>query len=299
MTPKEDFAVYWIVTDSAIDMPKTWIDQQERFKVLDLAYLMDGQVYVPDGTDESTRAIYQLMREGKKLTTSQVTPGAWAECFREILSGGDDVLAIAFSSGLSGTCAAAMSAAEEVREEFPERKLFVVDSLCASAGEGLLVHYALQNRESGMSVEENAKWTQEHVQNVVHWFTVDDLMHLHRGGRLSATSAIVGTLVRIKPIMNVDENGKLAVREKAAGRKRSIRILADKIKQDIVEPEKQIILISHGDCHDEAQSLADMLKESLPVLDVRLSYVGSVIGAHTGPGVIAVFCMGKDRAPQR
>lgn len=291
--------MYWIVTDSAIDMPNAWINQQEHFKVLDLAYLMDGQVYVPDGSDESTHAIYQLMREGKKLTTSQVTPDAWAECFREILGGGDDVLAIAFSSGLSGTCAAAMSAADEVKEEFPERKIFVVDSLCASAGEGLLVHYALKNRQDGMSVEENAKWTQDHVQNVVHWFTVDDLMHLHRGGRLSATSAIVGTLVRIKPILNVDEKGKLAVREKAAGRKRSIHILADKIRRDIVEPEKQIVLISHGDCYDEAKILADMLKEALPVIDVRISYVGSVIGAHAGPGVIAVFCMAKDRSPKR
>ncbi|MBQ8555172.1 MAG: DegV family protein [Clostridia bacterium] len=290
--------MYWIVTDSAIDMPVSWIKQQECFKVLSLSYLMDGQAYVPDGTDEGTKAIYDAMRDGKILTTSQVNSETWAECFRELAGAGHDVLTIAFSSGLSGTCAAAQSAAEEVRAEFPERKLVVIDSLCASAGEGLLVHYALKNRADGMSFDDNAAWVQNNVQNIVHWFTVNDLMHLYRGGRVSATSAYIGTLARIKPIMRVDEAGKLAVKEKAAGRRRSIHILADKIRQDIVKPEGQLIMISHGDCADEAQALADMLKASLPVEDVQLTYVGPVIGAHTGPGVIAVFCLGESRAPK-
>lgn len=290
--------MYWIVTDSTIDMSKSWIDQQENFRVLNLSYLMDDVSYVSDGTDESIRAIYDAMRSGKMLKTSQVTPEVWEETFRALLGAGHDVLTIAFSSGLSGTCSAAFMAAEEVRADYPGQKLFVIDSLQASAGEGLMVHYALQNRSNGMSIEDNAAWVESNVQNFVAWFTVDDLMHLHRGGRVSAASAIVGSLVRIKPIMHVDENGKLAVYEKAAGRKRSIRILADKIKADIVNPENQIIHISHGDCLEEAQSLADMLKESLPIKDVRISYVGSVIGAHTGPGVIAVFCMSNGRTPK-
>ena len=290
--------MYWIVTDSGIDMTKTWIDTQEKFRVVPLAYLLDGEVHVPDGSDESTRAFYDLMREGKMPSTSQVTPAQWGDALRPILEAGDDVLLIAFSGGLSGTAQAAMNTAEELREEFPGRTIEVVDSLCASAGEGLLVHYALKNRESGMSLTDNAQWVRDNVQNVIHWFTVNDLMHLCRGGRVSKTSAVIGTLVRIKPVMRVDENGKLAVKEKAAGRKRSISILADRIRRDIVDPEGQIILISHGDCAEEAQALADMLKATLPVEDVRLSYVGSVIGAHTGPGVIAVFCMGKTRTPK-
>lgn len=290
--------MYWIVTDSAIDMPKSWIDQQENFRVLSLSYIMDDVSYVSDGTDESICSIYDAMRNGKMLKTSQVTPEMWENVFRELLSAGHDVLTIAFSSGLSGTCSAAFMAADEVRADYPERKLLVVDSLQASAGEGLMVHYAIENRHNGMSIEDNSAWIEANIQNFVAWFTVDDLMHLHRGGRVSAASAIVGSLVRIKPIMRVDENGKLAVYEKAAGRKRSIRILAEKIKADIVEPEKQIIHISHGDCIEDAQSLAEMLKESLPVKDVRISYVGSVIGAHTGPGVVAVFCMGKGRNPK-
>lgn len=287
--------MYWILTDSAIDMNKSWVDAQKNFGVVSLAYLMDGQAYIPDGTDDGARKIYDLLREGKMISTSQVTPALWADAMRGVLEQGNDILVVAFSSGLSGTCAAAMTAAQELREEFPERKILVVDSLCASAGEGLLVQYALDNRESGMSIEDNARWIADHVQNLVHWFTVNDLMHLCRGGRVSATSAVIGTLVQIKPVMYVDAEGKLAVKEKAAGRKRSIRTLCDKICADIVEPEKQTILISHGDCAAEAQTLADMLKAKLPVKDVILSYVGSVIGAHTGPGVIAVFCMGRGR----
>lgn len=291
--------MYWIVTDSGIDMPKAWIDQQDSFRVLSLSYLMDDVTYVSDGTDESIKRIYNSMRDGKMLKTSQVTPDMWENCFREILAAGHDVLTITFSGGLSGTSAAAFMAADEVREDYPDRKLLVIDSLQASAGEGLMVRYALDNRAKGMSIEDNAAWVQQNVQNFIAWFTVDDLMHLHRGGRLSATSAIVGSLVRIKPIMRVDENGKLAVYEKCPGRKRSIRVLADKIIADIVNPERQILHISHGDCFDEAQQLADLLKAALPIADVQISYVGSVIGAHTGPGVIAVFCKGENRTPKK
>ena len=291
--------MYWIVTDSGIDMPKAWIDQQDSFRVLSLSYLMDDVTYVSDGTDESIKRIYDSMRDGKMLKTSQVTPDMWENCFRELLAAGHDVLTITFSGGLSGTSAAAFMAADEVREDYPDRKLLVIDSLQASAGEGLMVRYALDNRAKGMSIEDNAAWVQQNVQNFIAWFTVDDLMHLHRGGRVSATSAIVGSLVRIKPIMRVDENGKLAVYEKCPGRKRSIRVLADKIIADIVNPEGQILHISHGDCFDEAQQLADLLKAALPIADVQISYVGSVIGAHTGPGVIAVFCKGESRTPKK
>lgn len=290
--------MYWIVTDSAIDMNKAWIDAQKQFKVVPLAYLLDGEAHIPDGTDEGTRAIYDMLREGKMISTSQVTPSTWADNLRPLLADGQDVLLIAFSSGLSGTCAAAMTAAEELREEYPDRQIEVVDSLCASAGQGLLVHYALEKRAQGVSLQDNAQWVRDNVQNVIHWFTVNDLMHLYRGGRVSAASAYIGSLIRIKPVMRVDENGKLAVKEKAAGRKRSISVMAERIRRDIVNPEDQIIHISHGDCEDEARSLAEMIRTTLPVKDVRLSYVGSVIGAHTGPGVIAVFCMGNTRTPR-
>ena len=287
--------MYWIVTDSTIDMPKRYVDSQEHFRVLNMSYTMDGVSYVPDGTDENSREIYRQLRAGKNIVTAQVNSESWREAFEEILAGGNDLLVIAFSSGLSGTCQAAFAAAEEAREKYPDRKLEVIDSLCASAGEGLLVDYALRNRDKGMSLEENAAWVRENVQNIIHWFTVDDLMFLMRGGRVGAVSAYIGSLVKIKPILHVNEEGKLIPREKVQGRRKSIRALADKVKQNIVHPEGQLVLISHGDCEAEAQSLADMIKAELPVAEVRLSYIGPIVGAHSGPGTLAVFFMGKGR----
>ena len=287
--------MYWIVTDSTIDMPKRYVDSQENFRVLNMSYTMDGVSYVPDGTDENSREIYRQLRAGKNIVTAQVNSETWREAFEEILAGGDDLLVIAFSSGLSGTCQAAFTAAEEAREKYPDRKLEVIDSLCASAGEGLLVDYALRNRDKGMSLEDNAAWVRENVQNIIHWFTVDDLMFLMRGGRVGAVSAYIGSLVKIKPILHVNEEGKLIPREKVQGRRKSIRALADKVKQNIVHPEGQLVLISHGDCEAEAQSLADMIKAELPVAEVRLSYIGPIVGAHSGPGTLAVFFMGKGR----
>ena len=287
--------MYWIVTDSTIDMPKRYVDSQEHFRVLNMSYTMDGVSYVPDGTDENSREIYRQLRAGKNIVTAQVNSERWREAFEEILAGGNDLLVIAFSSGLSGTCQAAFTAAEEAREKYPDRKLEVIDSLCASAGEGLLVDYALRNRDKGMSLEENAAWVRENVQNIIHWFTVDDLMFLMRGGRVGAVSAYIGSLVKIKPILHVNEEGKLIPREKVQGRRKSIRALADKVKQNIVHPEGQLVLISHGDCEAEAQSLADMIKAELPVAEVRLSYIGPIVGAHSGPGTLAVFFMGKGR----
>ena len=287
--------MYWIVTDSTIDMPKRYVDSQENFRVLNMSYTMDGVSYVPDGTDENSREIYRQLRAGKNIVTAQVNSESWREAFEEILAGGNDLLVIAFSSGLSGTCQAAFTAAEEAREKYPDRKLEVIDSLCASAGEGLLVDYALRNRDRGMSLEENAAWVRENVQNIIHWFTVDDLMFLMRGGRVGAVSAYIGSLVKIKPVLHVNEEGKLIPREKVQGRRKSIRALADKVKQNIVHPEGQLVLISHGDCEAEAQSLADMIKAELPVAEVRLSYIGPIVGAHSGPGTLAVFFMGKGR----
>ena len=287
--------MYWIVTDSTIDMPKRYVDSQEHFRVLNMSYTMDGVSYVPDGTDENSREIYRQLRAGKNIVTAQVNSESWREAFEEILAGGNDLLVIAFSSGLSGTCQAVFTAAEEAREKYPDRKLEVIDSLCASAGEGLLVDYALRNRDKGMSLEENAAWVRENVQNIIHWFTVDDLMFLMRGGRVGAVSAYIGSLVKIKPILHVNEEGKLIPREKVQGRRKSIRALADKVKQNIVHPEGQLVLISHGDCEAEAQSLADMIKAELPVAEVRLSYIGPIVGAHSGPGTLAVFFMGKGR----
>lgn len=287
--------MYWIVTDSTIDMPKSWVDAQDGFKMMCMSYIMDGQSYIPSGTDEDSREIYKALRGGKVITTAQVNSEQWKDCFTELLEQGKDVLAIVFSSGLSGTCLAAMNAAEELRPRYPDRKIEVIDSLCASAGEGLLVHYALKNREAGMALEDNARWVRANVQNLIHWFTVDDLMFLKRGGRLSAASAYLGTLIKIKPILHVDKEGHLIPREKVQGRKKSVRALAEKVKAFIVNPEGQTIFISHGDCAEEAEALAEMIRKETGVTDIRLSFIGPIVGAHSGPGTLAVFFLGQGR----
>ena len=186
-------------------------------------------------------------------------------------------------------------AAQELREKYPERQLVVIDSLCASMGEGLLVHHALQNRAAGMSLEDNAAWVRDNVPHLAHWFTVDDLMFLLRGGRVSAASAYLGTMMRIKPILNVDEEGHLIPREKVQGRKRSIHHLLDKMKEHVVDPENQVIFISHGDCADEANHLAELVRETFHPKEILVGYIGPVIGAHTGPGTVALFFFGTPR----
>lgn len=283
--------MYWIMTDSTIDMPENFAPAQKYFQVAKLSYIIDGQSYLPDGTDAQTRSVYDQMREGKMLTTSQVNSESWKEIFEPVLRAGEDVLCITFSSGLSGTYQAASIAAQELRSKYPERTLEVIDSLAASAGEGLMVHYALKNRDAGMSLAENAAWVREKLPHLTSWFTVDNLMHLMRGGRVSAVSAYVGTLVKIKPVMHVNEEGKLIPREKVMGRRKSLRALVDKVKEKIVDPEGQLVTISHGDCEADARWVGDMIKAELPMVDVQISLVGPVIGAHTGPGVVAVFCL--------
>lgn len=287
--------MYWIVTDSATDLPKSYIDAQECFKVLPITIIMDGQNLVPDGTDAYTQQIYAQLRAGKVITTSQINSETWKASFEALLKDGHDVLAIVFSSGLSGTCQAAMLAAEELRPQYPDRQLVVLDSLCASMGQGLLVHYALQNRAQGMSLAENAAWVNENVPHLAHWFTVDDLMFLLRGGRVSAASAYLGTIMRIKPVLNVDNEGHLIPRDKVQGRKRSIRRLLEKMQEHAIRPEEQVVFISHGDCPEEANHLADMVRETLHPKDVVVGYIGPVIGAHAGPGTIALFFLADQR----
>ena len=287
--------MYWIVTDSATDLPKSYIDAQEQFQVLPITITLEGQTLVPDGTDEYARNIYAQLRAGKVVTTAQINSETWKENYEALLKNGQDVLSIVFSSGLSGTCQAAMLAAQELREKYPERQLIVIDSLCASMGEGLLVHHALQNRAAGMSLEDNAAWVRDNVQHLAHWFTVDDLMFLLRGGRVSAASAYLGTMMRIKPILNVDEEGHLMPREKVQGRKRSIHHLLDKMKEHVVDPEHQVIFISHGDCADEANHLAELVRETFHPKEILVGYIGPVIGAHAGPGTVALFFLADQR----
>lgn len=215
--------------------------------------------------------------------------------FRAVLSQGQDLLHIAFSSGLSSSCGTAFLAAEQLKEEFPDRTLIVIDSLCASLGHGLLVHQAVKRRARGLSLQETAQQIEDIKGNIVHNFTVDDLHHLHRGGRVSKATAVVGSLINIKPVLHVDDEGHLVAVGKARGRKASIQALVNRMEQQIVGFDNEEVFISHGDCREDAEYLADIVRDKFHITDIRIGYIGPTIGTHSGPGTLALFFQGSPR----
>lgn len=289
---------YTILTDSCADLPTSLIEEL-GVRVIPMVYEIDGQKYLDDvyNREQDIEEFFRLINEEKKVAkTSQVTPEDYLRCFNEEYSKGNPVLVIAFSSALSGTCNASFVARNQFLEDHPDASITIVDSLCACGGEGLFVTYAARNRnEKGMSLEENAKWLEDNKLNLVHRFTVDDLNVLKRGGRLSATSAFLGTLIGIKPVLHVDDNGKLVPTDKVRGRKQSISKLAEYVIRDIINPEEQEIYISHANCIESAELLKDMILADAPVKKVTILPFGPIIGAHTGAGAIAVFFLGVKR----
>ena len=235
------------------------------------------------------------MRRGETATTSAANPEDWAEVIEPVLKNGDDALVLVFSSGLSATYQNAVIAANDLKEAYPERTINVVDTLCASLGQGLLVWYACQKRDEGLSLEELTAWVEENKMKLCHWVIADDLMYLKRGGRISAATAVAGTLLQIKPVIHMDNEGKLISVGKARGRKNAIQTICDKVGQTGIPGANDTIFICHGDCEEDAKLLADMLKEKYGTKKVFYYYIGAVIGAHTGPGVMAVFYLGTER----
>ncbi len=284
---------YCIVTDSGCDLNQAMIDRL-NITVAPLQVNFKGTTQ-PDSVDAGIREFYNGLRAGEVATTSATNPSGWEEKIAPILAAGQDVLVIAFSSGLSTTCQSAVIAAAELAEKYPERKIRVVDSLCASLGQGLLVWYACQKRDAGFTLDELAAWLEAHKQNLCHWFTVDDLMYLKRGGRVSAATALVGTMLQIKPVLHVDSEGHLISVAKARGRKASIDALAKKLGELGLPGENSTVFISHGDCIEDAQHLEAILKERYGIQEVIISYIGAVIGSHSGPGTLALFFLGEHR----
>ena len=284
---------YQIITDTGSDLSEA-MQKELGVKVVPLSLLFKGETYT-DYPESFLKEVYNGMRAGEMGTTSAINPDGWANAMEEYLQKGEDVLVLAFSSGLSTTYQSAMIAADELREKYPERTIRVVDTLCASLGQGLLVWYACQKRDAGLSLNEVADWVEEKKANLCHFFTPDDLMHLKRGGRVSAATAVAGTLLQIKPVLHVSDEGKLVSIGKARGRKAAIKALADKLGELGLPGENETVFISHGDCLEEAQSLAEMVKEKYGVKNVVLYYVGAVIGVHAGPGTIAFFFLGEHR----
>ena len=228
-------------------------------------------------------------------TTTQINSEEFLRVFTPLLEAGQDVLYIAFSSGLSGTCQSALLAREELRRRFPERRLEVFDSLCASMGEGLLVYHAAKLRQEGRDMDQVLAWLKENVLRLCHWFTVDDLNHLKRGGRVSTATALVGTMLGIKPVLHVDNEGHLISVSKVRGRRQSLEALVSRMEETAVNPAEQTVFISHGDCLEDAQFVAQHVREKLGVTQIQIGYIGPVIGAHSGPGTVALFFLGKER----
>ncbi len=285
-----------IVTDSASDLPQQMVDELD-ITVLPLRYMMDGveRCNWPDHRDMSTREFFDLQRKGVRATTSALNAHDYEDALTPILEAGQDVLIIVFSSGLSTTYQSSVIAVEELQEKFPERKICTVDTLCASLGQGLIVWYAAKMRAEGKTMEEIRRWLEDNKLHLCHEFTVDDLNHLKRGGRVSAATALVGTMLAIKPILHVDDEGHLVSVGKTRGRAASLKALVDKMAENAIDPEKQTVFICHGDCEEEAQKVAAMVKERCGVQPLLVGCIGPVIGAHSGAGTMALFYLGRKR----
>ena len=264
--------------------------------VLPMAFMMDGKTYhnYPDNRELAPKAFYDLLRAGDSSTTSQVTMGAFTDAFAPVLEAGKDVLYLGFSSGLSGTYQASQLVARDLMEQYPGRRVVCVDSLQASMGEGLFCYTVAQLVKSGASLDEAAEFARENAASFCAWFTVDDLMFLKRGGRLSGAAAVAGTLLGIKPVLHVDDEGKLIAMEKVRGRRASLDALVKHLQATAVDLAGQTIFISHGDCEEDAQYVADKV-QALGVKRICMNYIGPVIGAHSGPGTVALFFRGTQR----
>lgn len=284
---------YKIITDTCCDFPAQMY-KDLQLEVVPLSVVYKGETYT-NYTEAWLQEMFDGLRNGEKATTSAINPTGWAQVIEPVLAGGEDVLVLAFSSGLSATYQSAVIAADELQEKYPDRKIRVVDTLCASLGQGLLVWYACKKRDQGLSLDELTMWCEEYRYKLCHWFTVDDLMYLKRGGRVSATTALLGTMLQIKPVLHVDDAGHLINVSKARGRKASIDALAAKMGQTGIPGANDTVFICHGDCMEDAQYLAEKVKKDYGVKDVFIYYVGAVIGSHSGPGTLALFYLGDHR----
>lgn len=287
---------YVILTDSCCDLSAE-MAAELGVEVLPLSLQMGDRTYrnYLDGREIGFHEFYERVRSGELATTSAVNVGEFEEKMREILKTGKDILSISFSSALSTTYQSATIAAADLREEFPDSKVFVVDSLCASLGQGLLVYLCAQEQRKGRSVEEVRDFAEATKGSICHWFTVDDLNHLKRGGRVSAATAFFGTMLSIKPVLHVDDGGHLVPVSKTRGRKASLLALVDHMEQTALDASGGTVFISHGDCEADARFVADEITRRFGNRDISINFVGPVIGNHSGPGTVALFFVGSKR----
>lgn len=285
---------YILLSDATSDLPASVI-QELDVQIVPMEFIMEDKTYHFEPTEKEITCaqFYQYLKEGKLSSTTQINPALYEEVFAGILAQGKDILYLAFTSGLSGTYQSACIARDIMLEEYPERKIIIIDSLCASIGEGILLYNAAIQKKNGLSMEELEVWIEEHKREAAHWFTVEDLFHLNRGGRLSAMEAVVGTALKIKPILSVDEEGKLCVMAKVRGMRKGLEYLVGRIEQEAGHLPKQTIIIGHGDNMEAAKKLEEMILQKDLAERIIISNIGPIIGTHTGPGMVAVVFMKK------
>ncbi len=289
-------ADYQIMTDATADLTAEAADEL-GIRVIPMAVDMGGESYIfaPKGGNISIAEFYDRLVEGEVAKTSQINARVYRQYFEEELKQGRDVIYISLSSGLSGSVGVAIVTAQELREEYPDRKVICVDSLCASAGEGLLTYTAVQKKRQGMTLGQLAAWLEEHKKSMAHWVAVDELSYLQRGGRISTAAAAVGTMLNIKPIIHINGEGKLVSVNKVRGRKKSLEVLAEALKDNRTDGPSDPVFIGYGTAYEDAVYLKELIMEGEGPKDVRLFAIGPVIGAHTGPSIIAVFFFGDTR----
>ena len=287
---------YKLFSDVTADVSEELMRGMPEVELVPMQVELGGENYIyGPGGDLTVEHFYAEQRAGKFASTSQINPMVYRECFEKTLKAGEDILYLCFSSGLSSTLQSANLCAQELREEYPERKLIVVDTLCAAVGEAMLVREAARRQQEGLTIEELAAWVEENRLKICHWFTVDSFDHLKHGGRVSAAAAAVGTMLQIKPLLHVDEEGKLRVAEKPRGRKQAIRTQVAHMKEGWTPEMGKLVVIGHGDGPDDVEQLRQAVLKEFPDADIRVAYIGPVIGAHTGPGMLALIYWGTNR----
>ena len=284
---------YRLVSDATLDLPNDLIEKY-NIVVVPMVFTLDEQeiLHYPDERNMTTEDFYNALKQSKKSVTSQINPASYVEMFTPILEAGEDIFYICFTSGLSGTYQSALIAKGMLEEDFPERRIQVIDSLCASAGQGYFVYLAALKKEEGLSFDELTDWVMAHRKRIAHWFTVDDLFHLQRGGRLSFAEAMLGSALKIKPIISVNEEGKLYVQDKVRGNKKGVEYMISKINETM-DDEEHTVFIGHGDAEERARALKEQLEARTKAENIRITKIGPIIGSHTGPGMLAVLFMKK------
>ena len=287
---------YKIATDSTTDLSAEMVDNL-GLHIIPMHYTIDGRDYIntPNERDLSSHAFYEMLRAGKTSMTTQINGEAFKDEVRPYLNSGMDILYLCFSSGLSSTYNSIRIASIDLKAEFPDRKIIIIDTLAASMGEGLIAYHAAMRQKQGMSIDDVASWVEENKLHLAHWFTVDDLNHLKRGGRVSGAAALVGTVLNIKPVMHVDDDGHLIPLEKVRGRRKSLEELVAHMEKTAINPAEQTVFISHGDAPEDAKYVEQLVRERMGVKTIYINSIGPVIGTHSGPGTMALFFLATQR----